>query len=144
MGVRKTILDQLLVDMQDNLSIAKGYNFTPIDIKRGIFKWGDFTDKPVVCFTAVRDEPHELEEYGAGARWLEIGIYGYMEDDGLGNSDKIQLLVQDVEDFLNNPLHHTYEPDTHIGGIEILEGGVSSPINSFIMEVRILYDNECG
>ena len=132
----------MLTDLKDNLKITNDYTYEPVEVKRGLFKWTDFPNKPVVCFTTVADEPHELDEYGAGARWLRLLFYGYLEDDGLGNTDAIQLWLQDVENFLDNPLHNTYQTDTWIGNIEVLEGGVSSPINSFIIEVSILYVNE--
>ena len=142
MTIRQTILDQIQDDLNDKLKPTNGYNFQPTEIKRGLFKWTDFTDKPVVCFTLVGDEPHELEEAGINARWLNFLFYGYHVTDGMGVSDNIQKLTQDVEDFLTST-DNTYVEGTMVGAIEVLEGGVSSPVNSFIIDVRILYDVEC-
>lgn len=142
MTERITILNQIEEDLNDKLKPTNGYNFQPASIKRGLHKWTDFPVKPAVCFTLVGDEPHELEEYGEGARWLMFFFYGYHVTDGMGKTDNIQNLAQDVEDFLAST-DNTYVSDTMIGPLEVLEGGVSSPINSFILEVRILYDRVC-
>lgn len=141
MTERLTILDQIEEDLIDKLKATNGYNFTPAAIKRGLYKWTDFTDKPVVCFTLVADEPHELEEYGEGSRWLHFLFYGYALTDGMGNTDNIHNLSQDVEDFLSSS-DNSFLSDTMIGSMEVLEGGVSSPVQSFILEVRILYDRD--
>ena len=142
MTERLTILNQIEEDLNDKLKVTNGYNFTPAAIKRGLFKWTDFPSKPAVCFTLVGDEPLEEELYGEGARWLMFFFYGYHVTDGMGVSDNIQNLAQDCEDFLAST-DNTYVNDTMIGNMEVLEGGVSSPLNSFIIEVRILYDREC-
>ena len=139
---RLTILDQIEEDLNDKLKPTNGYNFQPASIRRGLHKWTDFPEKPAVCFTLVGDEPHELEEFGEGRRWLHFFFYGYHVTDGMGVTDNIQKLAQDVEDFLDSD-DNTYTEATMIGNLEVLEGGVSSPTNSFILEVRILYNRDC-
>jgi len=139
---RLTILDQIEEDLNDKLKPTNGYNFQPASIKRGLHKWTDFPEKPAVCFTLVGDEPHELEEFGEGARWLRFFFYGYHVTDGMGVTDNIQKLAQDVEDFLAST-DNSFVEDTMIGNMEVLEGGVSSPLCSFIIEVSILYNREC-
>lgn len=133
---RLTILNQLEEDLKE-IKSTRGYNFTPVEVARGLHKWNDFPVKPVIGFTHFRDEADEDADSGDIARWLYFYGYGYTETDGNGNTDDIHNLAQDFEDFLNST-DNTYTEETMIGDIEIKEGGVSDPVNAFIITFRIL------
>ena len=138
MTERQDILDQILTDLQDKIKVSRGYKQQPVDIKRGMHKWNDFPIKPVVCFTMFRDEADEESESGEIMRWLSVYFYGYAETDGIGNTDQIQELAQDVENFLMST-DFSYTSKTLIADTEIKEGGVSDPVNSFLIETKIAY-----
>ena len=40
MTTRLIVLDQVESDLKNNLHSANGYEHTPVEIKRGIYKWG--------------------------------------------------------------------------------------------------------
>jgi len=136
---RMEILDQIEEDLKTKIIVTRGYNHTPVEVRRGLHKWTDFNDKPVVCFTVVRDEPDELSEAGSLARWIYIEFYGLAETDGLGETDVIHEVAQDVQNFLFST-DFTYTDVTEVGETLLKEGGVSDPINAFSISTRIMYE----
>jgi len=137
---RLTILDQIEADLNNSLTSEKDYQHTPVEIKRGIHKWDDFLVKPVVCFTLTADLPDDDNQYGEDARWLTIMFYIYSQTDGGGSTNQIHEMVDDLETFIQSD-HFTYSDQTLILDIEVLEGGTSSPINTAIMQTRIIYES---
>lgn len=141
MTVRKDILDNIESDLKDKIKSTRGYNITPVAVKRGVHKWNDFPVKPVIGFTMFRDEADEEALSGEIIRWISIYFYGYAETSGLegtGNTDQIHDLAQDMEDFLMSS-DFRYTEQTLIGDTEIKEGGVSDRVNAFLIEARISY-----
>ena len=141
MTTRLIVLNQIEQDLNDNLHSANDYNWTPAEIKRGIHKWDDFIVKPVICFTLTADRPDGDQEYGADARWLEIFFYIYAQTDGGETPIQIHEMLEDLENFLQNTEHFTYSNQTLIEDVEVLEGGSSSPINTAILQTRIIYES---
>lgn len=139
MTQRRTILDQIKTDIEDKWQANRGYNYTPIAVKRGNHKWNDFDVKPVICYSMFRDENDEDSEHGALVRWINLYIYGYADTDGNGNTDVIHDLAEDCENFLNST-DFTYTNNTLIGDTEIFEGGLSNPINSFLITIKVMYE----
>ncbi len=141
MTTRLTVLNQIETDLNNNLHTANDYNWTPVEIKRGIHKWDDFIVKPVICFTLASDRADEDQEYGEDARWLEVFFYIYSQTDGSESPTQIHEMLEDLENFLQNTTHFTYSNQTLIGDIEVLEGGISSPVNTAILQTRIIYES---
>ena len=74
-------------------------------------------------------------------RWMKVFFYIYAQTDGAGDTTQIFEMIEDLENFLQSTDHFTYANQTHIGDIEVLEGGTSNPINTAICETQILYES---
>ena len=97
---RKEIIEQLKTDLEDNLTAANGYIVQPTEVKRGVHSWNDFSVYPVVCFSVTGDTPADENEHGEDIRVLKIIIYMYCQSDGDGNTEQINDMVEDIQDFL--------------------------------------------
>lgn len=144
MDNRNKILYQLQDDIKKNLTKLNGYHFTPAQIERGIISWNDVKSMPFIGFTFIREIKYVDEKYqrsydDTDTRSISIMIYGYCKTDGYGKSDLIFEMCNDVELFLESE-HNTKYNDTIINSIEIKEGGINDPTNSFLMDVSIIYD----
>jgi hypothetical protein len=134
MSTRLDIADQIGEDLK-KIDAARGYNLTPADIKRGLHKWNDFAVKPAIGYTLIRDLP---DEDSSEARWMEWAIYGYVDTSSIGNSGDIYKLLDDIETLIEST-DFFYVNCSDIQDIELFEGGVSTPINSLILRLRIAY-----
>jgi hypothetical protein len=137
MATRLDIRQQILEDLS-KIKVSRGYKHQPAQIVAGFYKWTDFIVKPAIGFSMAGDVPDEFSEAGQMIRWFKVFFYGYAQTDGAGNTNTIYEVLQDVEDFLSST-DFTYYNNTEIGDIDIREGGVSDPINFFLMETRIGY-----
>lgn len=137
---RKTIIDKIENDIRNNLTVANGYTVKVKQVKKGVNTFNDFSEFPVVCYTVTRDEPWEDNEHGEDIRAMTIIIYMYSKDSN-GNTEEINNMVYDMENFLKNSLHFTYYASNLIGEIEIREGGLSNPMNGAWIEIQIIYDS---
>ena len=138
MSIRNTILKALKSDLT-KIQTSRDYNSDPVEIRRGIHLWEDFTMKPAISFWCYNDE--KLNEFGGtGIRYLNVYMYGYTDTDGLEDVDNIHNLADDVEDFLHSSTDWTYKKDTEVGDMVIYEGGVQDPASMFQLEIRIKYD----
>ena len=138
MTTRLSIVNQIEEDLK-KIKISRGYKHEPVEIKRGLYRWVDFPTKPALCFSLYMDEDDVDSLSGDLARWLKLYFYGFIETDGLGDTTRVQEFEEDVENFLNST-DNTYKLNTLIGNVEIKEGGVNDPINSFIIEASIMYE----
>jgi hypothetical protein len=142
MADRKDIIDQIENDLKDNLTVNNGYNIQPIEVRKGIHQWNDFPHLPVICFTVTRDEPWEDNEHGESIRSFNMTIYMYADTDGNGNSDAINDMVYDIQNFLKNSSHFTYYNSCLVGAIEIREGGINQEKSGAWIEIQIVYDSD--
>lgn len=141
MTTRLIVLDQVESDLKNNLHSANGYEHTPVEIKRGIYKWDDFIMKPVICFTLTQDVPADEQQYGEDTRWITLFFYIYAQTDGVGDTTQIFEMIEDLENFLQSTDHFTYSKQTLIGAIEVKEGGSSDPINTALLQAQIIYES---
>lgn len=132
-----SVMDQIKEDIEDNFTVAKGYTHQPVEVKRGMYKYGDFPTKPVICFTMFRDTPDEDDN--EWVRWINVYFYAYADTDGAGGTDTIYELYNDFSEFLESS-NFTYYKQIILGEAEIKEGGISDPINAFTLEARIAYE----
>jgi len=141
---RKDIMIQIKSDLEDNLTTANSYAIQPVVVKQGVHMWNDFKGRmPSVHFTIINDEPYEDEfpstySDNDSARVINIIFYGYATTSGAGDSETIYDMSTDIENFLLSE-HFSYADNILLGKMEILEGGVSSPICAFNLETRIIY-----
>jgi len=145
MDKRNTILYQIKDTIIDKLTKLNGYNFTPKKVERGIFSWNDMENNmPAILFTFISETPYESPKYqltydDTDTKNMKLMFYGYAKTDGYGKSDLIFQMAQDVMDFLKSD-DFTLSDDIIINNVEIKEGGINDPINSFLMEVNVIYD----
>jgi len=136
---RNTILTQLKSDMLDKMHVGNGYNFTPGEIKRGIYTYEQCSIKPAIYFWCYRDE-------AAGAfanceeRRLHIYIYGYCDTNYVSDNKDIHDLADDLEYFLYNDF--TYTDDTALGDAIVYESGENSTGSMFEIECRVRYEKD--
>ena len=135
MSTRLDVANQIGEDLK-KIDAAKGYNLTPAAVLRGLHKWNDFAVKPAIGYTLVRDLP---DEDSHTARWMEWAIYGYVDTSSIGNSGDIYKLLDDIETLIDSTDDFFYSNCSEIEDIELFEGGVSTPINSLILRLRIAY-----
>ena len=141
MTTRLDVLDQILEDLKNNLTRANGYNHTPAEIKRGYYVWEDFLLKPAIGFSMDTDIPADDQLYGEDTRFISVFFYIYSQTDGAGNTDQIYEMLEDLENFFQSSDHFTYQEQILIEDAQLLEGGVSQPINTAILQTQILYES---
>jgi len=143
MDQRNELLYQIETDIKEKLTKVNGYNFTPAVVKRGIHSWNDFQIKPAICFTFIDEKPYESGNYqktysNIDTKEIRLMFYGY-NDSEYGNSDMIFTMAADMETFLKSS-DMTENEDMIVNGLEIKEAGSSDPINSFLMDVSLIYN----
>jgi hypothetical protein len=137
MPTRLDVSNQIEADLK-KIDTSHGYNVDVSEVKRGFNKWNDFQLKPAIGFILQRDIADEQSEGRDTVRWLEYFIYGYTDSSHIGNSDEIYKLLDDVETLLDSE-DFFYKTCCEIGDVEVVEGGVSNPVNSFLLNIRIAY-----
>jgi hypothetical protein len=136
MTTRLDISNQIETDLKDKVQSSRGYNFTPSEIKRGLHRFNDFSLKPAVGFSLINDIPEGSGE----ARKLTYVFYGYTDTSDWANSDDIYKLLADIEDFILSEEDNTFFKCAYIQEINVVEGGISQPLNSFEMYVEFTFD----
>lgn len=145
MDARNTLLYQLQKDIKDNLTKVNGYGHTPNEVKRGIYSWNDMEKHmPAILFTFINEKPYESPKYqmtydDVDTKAIKVMFYGYAKTDGYGKSDLIFQMAQDLSNFLTSDDYTLFE-DVIINDLEVKEGGISDPVNSFIMDVDLIYN----
>ena len=137
MSTRLEISNTLESDMKENIQASRGYNFTPSEIKRGLHRFNDFSLKPAIGFSLVNDVPDGI----GTARILTYVIYGYTDTSDWANSDDIYKLLDDVESFIGSE-DNTFHYCSYVQEINVVEGGVSQPLNSFELYVELTLETE--
>ena len=142
MADRNTVLNQLKDDIEKYVKPSVSpYKTSIAEVKRGIYKFDTIVNKPCVCFSMEDDKvEHEMFD-SAGSnqvRFLNIYLYGYLDNDEMNKYDNIHQLVTDMEYFLDN--NFTYSSNTYIGDVGVIEGGASAPVSFFDMTVMVVYE----
>ena len=135
------ILNQIKDDLENYFNTQNDYRYTPFHIKLGNYWWYDFDEKPVLCFSLDKDEPWEDEEHGTELRVLTITFYIYDLISVEGEITRILEIVEDLEDFLNNSNHFTYQSSLlTIGEINTFLGGKNIETGYTSIETQIIYE----
>jgi len=147
MDNRNVILNQIKSDLKKHIKVSNGYSFTPIAVRRGVYAYNDLKTKmPSLCFTFIKEVPYEDSifptSYGdIDTKSMSLIFYGYARTNDGKDSDKIFAMTSDVETFLRSS-DFTYNEDLKIDNIEIKEAGPSDLVLTFIIEVRIIVNND--
>lgn len=132
------IITQFKEDLEDKFKTTLGYNTDPI-VRYGVY-WPTETETspPTICYTDTNIAVEEV--FGeAGHGWLKLLIYGWTENDGLGDTTNIHNLSLDMLYFLFNDF--TYISDLgSIGDLEIFPGDENIQISFFRLEVEVKFD----
>ena len=137
MSNRFDIMDQIKNDITSHIKASLGYNYTPIEVRRGRYNWSDFNEYPSLSFSLYREHPDDSMEGGEDVHWVYIEFRGHHKNDGY-NTDYIYNLLDDLESFLQSD-DFTYSQYIHIDDILIKEGSISDSVNSFSMLTKIAY-----
>ena len=147
MNNRNTILNTIKDDLKKYISVANGYTFTPLAVRRGVYAYNDLKAKmPSLCFTFIKETPYEDSIFPTSyndinTKAMSLIFYGYARTNDGRDSDKIFAMTDDVETFLLSS-DFTYNEDLKIDNIEIKEAGPSDLVLSFIIEARIIVNND--
>ena len=137
---RKTILEQIKKDLEDNLHSSNNYKSDPTQIIEGITNFDDAIQRPVIAFMLTSDTIMD-EDLGAEdgrERILNLLFYGY-EDASYNNYGPLYDLIDDVEKFLMNTTDFTYTDQTLLGNVSLWTGGVDFNRAYFTLEVQVYY-----
>lgn len=147
MTTRNTILNKIKDELKTNIKVTNGYSFTPVVVRRGVYSYSDLKNKvPALCFTFIQEAPYEDGKYPTtyddiDTKAMSLMFYGFANTNDGMSSDKIFEMVEDVENFLTSS-NFTYNEDLKIDNIEVKEGGPNDLILTFLMEVRIIVNND--
>jgi len=139
MSQRSDILTQLEADLKANLTIANGYISNVREVRRGIHMAEDMNLKPAISFWCYKDTIEKHMTVNVIQRVLELQFFMYASTKGIGDVDNIHNLMDDVESFLYNPAHWTYESQTLLGDTVIYEGGTQDAVSIAVLELKIRY-----
>lgn len=137
---RNTILKQIETDIKEKLTVENGYEVQPVEVKRGVHTWESYKRVPALGLSWTLDEPFDENEHGEEIREMTIVFYMYAKTDGYGNTDTINNMVYDLQNFLKNTNHFTHSANTLIGAIECREGGLQEEKNAAWIQIRLIYD----
>lgn len=147
MADRNLVLNTIKEELKDNIKVTNGYSFTPIAVRRGVYAYNDLKGKmPALCFTFVKENPYEDDIYPVtyddiDTKAISLIFYGYASSNDMIDNDKIFNMVADVENFITSS-DFTYNDRLKIDNIEVKEAGPGDLVQSFIMEVRIVVNND--
>ena len=135
---RKTLLQILKKDLEDNLHSSNGYVSDPTQIIEGITNFDEAIQRPVVAFMLTSDVLLDEDLDDERERILSILMYGY-EDASYNNYSQLYDLIDDVEKFLMNTDHWTYAAQTLLGAVSLWTGGVDFNRAYFTLEIQVYY-----
>jgi hypothetical protein len=135
---RKTIMNQLQVDISQKLNPANGYKTALMDIRVGVFDATEFTTLPSAGLWMLDDLiEDDLMDTGI-LRRLNLIIYAYIESDGYSGYDATYDLIDDFEKFLYSS-DCSYYQNVNLGNVNITYGGTNNQIGMFVVNFSILY-----
>ena len=134
---RKTILNQLKKDLQDNLHSSKGYNTDPVEIIEGIVSFYSVLQRPTVAYFMFSDNIIEEHLDNERERELNLLVYGYA-DVSLGDFDPIYDLADDIESFLYST-DWSYTDQSMLGTMNVIVGGIENDQAMCDLTIKIRY-----
>ena len=134
---RKTILNQLKKDLQDNLHSSKGYNTDPVEIIEGIVSFDSVLQRPTVAYFMFSDNIIEEHLDNERERELNLLVYGYA-DVSLGDFDPIYDLADDIESFLYST-DWSYTDQSMLGTMNVIVGGIENDQAMCDLTIKIRY-----
>ena len=138
MTTRLEIVDELIADLENNLTTGNGFTTKIYEMRVGVFDPDDFTSLPSIGIWITEDDVDDDLMDDSIFRRLNMILYGYVDANEMNNYTKFYRLIEDVEKFLYSIYNRRYE-NTFLGKLVITYGGATEQTGMFVLNFSILY-----
>jgi len=139
MSTRRTIIEQIKKDVEDNVSSANGYNSDIVNVRIGVYDPSEFTQLPSIGFLIIEDEIIDDMMDDSILRKLNMICYMYADSDGYDSYLVLYNLFDDIEKFLYST-DWTFNSGTQLGRLIISYGGVETQVGMGVLNFQITYE----